>query len=108
MSFRKVRDAADAADCLSAATASGETCAAWARRNGVDPRSLNAWRMNLTRGRRARVRAPPRLVELVPTAPAPAAEPTRYRVHVGDLAVEVDERFDEGVLRRLLAVASSC
>jgi hypothetical protein len=34
--------------------------------------------------------------------------PVTYVVHCGDLAVEIDERFDDEVLRRLLAVVSAC
>ncbi|MFZ5480447.1 MAG: hypothetical protein ACOZNI_27040 [Myxococcota bacterium] len=49
----------------------------------------------------------PRLVELVPAAPV-VEEASRYRVIRGGMAVEVDGRFDEDVLRRLLAVVASC
>jgi hypothetical protein len=78
---------------------------AWAAAHGVDPRSLNAWRINL--GRAARATAPPvSLVEYVPTALP--AESARYRVLCGALAVEVDAAFDAEVLRRLLAVVASC
>jgi hypothetical protein len=78
--------------------------AEWARDNGVDARSLNAWRLNLERG--ADGRTPPRLVELV-AAPAPRPS-ARYTVRVGDLAVEVDDGFDDDVLRRLISVVASC
>lgn len=107
MPLRKVHDADDAIRCLNASTAAGEARATWARRHGIDPRSLNAWRLNLERARRPAASRVPRLVELVPTAPA-FEEPSRYRVLCGTMAVEVDERFDEGVLRRLLAVVASC
>jgi transposase-like protein len=107
MPLRKVRDADDAIRCLNASTTSGEERASWARRHGIDPRSLNAWRLNLARTRRAQSPAVPRLVELVPAVPATEG-PSRYRVVCGEMAVEVDERFDERVLRRLLAVVASC
>lgn len=107
MPLRKVRDADDALSCLNASTACGEARATWARRHGIDPRSLNAWRLNLERARRMPTPPAPRLVELVPSAPV-VEEPARYRVLCGGLAVEVDERFDEDVLRRLLAVVASC
>lgn len=107
MPLRKVRDADDALCCLNAATAAGLARATWARRHGVDPRSLNAWHLNLARSGRAERLATPRLVELVPTAPV-AEDAPRYRVISGSLTVEVDDRFDEAVLRRLLAVVASC
>ncbi len=106
MPLRKVRDENDAIRCLNASNASGEGRASWARHNGVDPRSLNAWRVNLARSRPSAPAQPPRLVELV--ASAPAAEAARYRVLCGEMAVEVDDRFDDDVLRRLLAVVASC
>lgn len=107
MLLRKVRDADDAIHCLTASTASGEARAMWARRHGINPRSLNAWRLNLARAGRSEPSSIPRLVELVPSMPA-VEEPVRYRVLCGGMAVEVDERFDERVLRRLLAVVASC
>lgn len=95
--LRKVRNDEDARICLEAAAASGLPRADWARRNGVDARSLNAWRVNLERER-------PRLVELVPNRPATA----RYTVRYGDFEVEVDDQFEADVLRRLLEVVASC
>jgi len=100
--LRKVRDAADARGCLRSAEAAGQQRAAWARDNGVDPRSLNAWRINLAREPRC---APGvRLVELV-TQEVPTA---RYVIRCGDLAIEVDDRFHSETLRRLLGVVSAC
>jgi hypothetical protein len=108
MAGRKVRDAADARACLDAAEASGLTRAAWARQQGIDGRSLNAWHNNLAR--RASGESSPatmRLVELVPTAHA-APAPVRYVVRCGEFAVEVDARFEDETLARLLRVVSSC
>lgn len=103
MAGRKIRDAAEARGCF-AEVAEGQTRAEWARANGIDPRSLHAWWLNLG-GRRPRSRTPSlRLVELVPAA-APAA---RYVVRVGAMTVEVDERFDEATLGRLLRVLAAC
>jgi hypothetical protein len=76
----------------------------WARANGIDARSLNAWRVNLIR------EDPPaesRLIELVPTQPHIAAS-SCYRVRRGQLVVEVDDDFNEDVLYRLLGVVLSC
>ena len=107
MSRRKLRDATDARRCLEDAATSGLTRAEWARANGIDGRSLNAWHLNLNRTR-YRQEQHLRLVELVP-AERVAEEPVRYTVRCGgELAVEVDHRFDEDVLRRLLRVVASC
>jgi transposase-like protein len=106
MSQRKVRDARDARACLAAAAKSGMARPAWAAAHGVDPRSLNAWRINLGRAARSTAPSPVSLVEYVPTALP--AESARYRVLCGALAVEVDAAFDAEVLRRLLAVVASC
>lgn len=103
MSSRKLGSAVEARECLAAVAASGLSRAEWARRNGVDARSLNAWRLNL--GERRPAGREPAFVELVTTSPVPAS---RYAVRVGDLVVEVDEHFDDRVLRRLLHVVASC
>lgn len=132
---RKIEEEREARRCLAAAEAAGGTIKEWARANGVDSRSLNAWRMNLARRgsgketekkRRepaARRRASPRpsrgaderetaaergamLVELVPTPrAAPAA---RYTVVLGEARVEVGNDFDPQILKRLLEVLRSC
>lgn len=80
---------------------------AWAREQGIDGRSLNAWRLNLARtDRRLEERALPelRMLELVP---ATCAEAT-YKVRCGPFVVEVDAAFDDQTLRRLLAVVAAC
>ncbi len=106
MSRRKLRDADEARRCLDEAATSGLSRPEWARANGIDARSLNAWRMNLERAQHRDGQAP-RLVELVTVEPV-TVEPVRYVVHCGELAVEVDHRFDDDVLRRLLGVVASC
>jgi len=102
MAKRKIRDEADARACLAAQAASGLTLSAWARREGIDGRSLNLWRVNL-----ARWAAPPkptlRLVELVPTQVA-----APYVVRCGPLSVEVGDGFHEATLLRLLRVLAAC
>jgi hypothetical protein len=103
--LRKVRDAEEARGLLDAAEESGLARADWARRQGIDPRSLNAWRLNLG-WRSGETERPVRLVELVPSVPGvPAA---RYVIRVGNLAVEVDDRFDSDTLARLLGVVAAC
>lgn len=103
---RKVRDEEEARACLGAAADSGLDRAEWARQHGIDGRSLNAWRLILARrAELRRLRPSARLVELVR---APPVESARYIVRCGDLAVEVDDRFDEATLRRLLRAVSEC
>ena len=105
MERRKVRDAEEARACLAAVAESGMERAAWARANGISGRSLNAWRLILDRKAR---RAPPlRLVEWVAVSPVTVEGP-RYVVRCGPWSVEVDERFDADVLRRLLDVVATC
>jgi hypothetical protein len=82
------------------------TLKSWANAHGVDGRSLHAWKMNLARGSSAGERRAARLVELVPhMQPAAVA---RYRILCGELAVEVSGDFEDGTLRRLLAVVAGC
>jgi hypothetical protein len=100
---RTIRDEADARDCLARAAASKQKRGDWARAHGVDGRSLYQWSLRLPRVEPA---AELRLVELVAR---PEARPgTRYTIRVGDLAVEVDDSFDDAVLRRLISVVASC
>jgi hypothetical protein len=100
---RKVRDAEEAAALLDAAEASGMTRAAWARRHGIDARSLNAWRLNL--GRPEPAAGPVRLVELVGPAVASGAP---LVVRCGPFSVEVSEGADDDVLQRVLRAMASC
>jgi hypothetical protein len=106
MAGRRVRHRAEALELLEAAERMGVSRAEWARRNGIDGRSLNAWRMNLDRGVGVDVVQPPavRMVELVP---ATRVE-TTYRVRCGTFVVEVDGDFDDHVLGRLLSVVAAC
>ena len=113
---RTIRDADDARACLDALVRSGRPQAEWTRDNGVDGRSLRAWRRLLKREDETKaakpVARPLRLVELVaatePPQPAPKERAAPYVIRCGELSVEVDEHFDETVLRRLLAVVTSC
>ena len=106
MAGRKVRDAAEARALLAeVGEVDGRARASWARARGIDPRSLHAWWLNLGgRGRREEVSSL-RLVELV--VESPSSWP-RYVVRVGDVAIEVDERFDGATLKRLLRVVATC
>lgn len=106
MAGRKVGSAAEAKALLEEAAANHVDRAEWAKRQGVDARSLNAWRVNLARqSRRVESRPELQLVELVPstmTASSPLV------VRCGAFSVEVGDGFDDHVLRRVLAVVASC
>ena len=105
MAGRKIRDAEDARACLDAVDAAGLERAEWARANGIDGRSLNAWRLNLERPRR-RQPAGLRLVELVPEVARAAT--VGLRVSCGPFVVEVPDDFDEHALARLLCLVAAC
>ena len=121
---RKITDEREARRCLAAVGRAGERVGAWARANGIDGRSLNAWRINLARrgagGTPARtrtrpptamvVRARPRaaLVELVPSSRPSASTSARYVVHVGECRVEVGDDFAPETLRRIIGVLRTC
>jgi hypothetical protein len=100
-----VRDEADARECLARVAASKQKRGDWARANGVDGRSLYNWSLRVP----PPAAEPPvglRLVELVArAAPRP---PARYTVRVGELGIEIDDAFDDDVLRRLISVVTSC
>lgn len=103
---RKIEDEREARRCLKSAKAAGLTAGEWAREHGIDGRSLNAWRINLSRPSSEREVQPLRLVELVPTAIERSDAP--YVVRVGELAIEVDADFDDATLVRLVRALRSC
>lgn len=109
---RRVRDEAEARACLDAVGASGLSPREWARNNGFDGRSLQAWRLNLARRASAstlRRTAPPKLApRLVELLPRPAAVAPVYVIQVGELRVEVRADFDVDVLRRLVHAVAAC
>lgn len=85
-------------------TRSGNGLGAWARANGIDGRSLHAWKLALSR-RGTKVDRP-KLVELVPSA---RVEPSaRYVVRVGKVAFEFGDDAREETLRRVLVALRSC
>lgn len=104
---RKVRDAQEARSLLEEAARRRVPRAVLARQVGIDPRSLNAWRVNLARREaRGRPQGEPalRLVELV--SEVQAAHP--MVVTCGPFAIEVPADFDEAALTRLLRLVASC
>ena len=100
---RKIRDHADAAACLAAIASSGLALRAWCHAEGVNARSLHAWRLALSRS----VALAPAKLRLVELVSAPLAAPP-LRVHMRDLSIEVPATFDELALRRLVGVLRQC
>lgn len=105
---RKIENERDARACLKAAKAAGLSAGAWARQHGVDGRSLNAWRINLSRGgtKPIRTSSTPRLIELVPASPARVE--ARYVVRVAGAEIEVTDAFHQETLVRLVRALRSC
>lgn len=97
---RRIESEREARRCLSAARAAGQSAGEWAREHGIDGRSLNAWRVNLARGRRE--------LQLVELVPAVAASECRYLVRVGGVAVEIGDDFREETVVRLVRALRSC
>lgn len=113
MSARKIQDETEARECIAKMRESGLTSAAWARSVGIDGRSLHAWSVNLSRGgsnaeRRVTRDRKPRDIKLVELVPIAAASGAHYIVRVGQLSIELDGRFEEVTLRRLIGVLRSC
>ncbi len=104
MELRKIRDEDEARGALAAVVASGLPRSAWARLNGINPRSLNVWQINLERRERRERTKPLRLVEVTPVRVEAAA----YALVFDDVRLEVDDGFREETLRRLLRVLRSC
>lgn len=105
---RKIEDERDARACLKAVKAARLSIGEWARGHGVDGRSLNAWRVNLSRrGAEPREASSTlRLVELVPTSPSRVE--ARYVVRVAGAELEVTDAFQEETLVRLVRALRSC
>ncbi len=101
---RKVRDRDEARTLLDELADSGMDLRAFCRLKGLDGRSLQCWRTNLRRP----THAPVRLVELVPRAPHPTTTAPRYRVHLNNRMIEVDDAFRSDTLARLIDLVAAC
>lgn len=105
--MRKIEDARDARVCVRAARAAGLSLGAWARRHGVDGRSLHAWSVNLRLSpSTTTLVAKPRLIELLPTSARQAS--AQYVIRVGDAAIEVGDDFHDETLVRVVRVLRAC
>jgi hypothetical protein len=103
MAGRRIVDEREARRALAAATRAGLGPGSWARANGIDGRSLNAWKMALDR-RAAKARRA-ELVELVPSV---QQGPARYALRRGDVTFEFGDDAREETLRRVVAVLRAC
>ena len=94
---------------LAAVKSSRADLATWSRAHGVDGRSLNLWRLNLSRRGAPSLRAvrPVRLVELVPALPRNLSRAPDV-LRVGGVELEIGDQFDEQSLRRLVGLLKSC
>jgi hypothetical protein len=92
--LRKVTDERDARACLAAAEAAGQSNSDWARECGIDGRSLNAWRINLSQRSAPKSVKAAQLVELVPVTGSKRAA-SRCVVHVGEISVELGDDFED-------------
>lgn len=101
---RKIIGREEALALLSELASTGESLVQFSRRRSLDARSLRCWKLNLARGGGRPDGEPLRLMEVT----LPPSRPSRCRVLVGDLAVEVEDDFQETTLARLLSVVRSC
>lgn len=117
MAGRKIVDEREARTLLARLGRSRSEPAAWARANGIDGRSLNAWRNILERKRGERPPAPrPRrrtansiqLVELVPSEVVARPMLARYAMRIGDAVVEFGDDARADTLKRVVEALRSC
>ncbi|MCA9493212.1 MAG: hypothetical protein KC621_24945 [Myxococcales bacterium] len=107
MDRRKVRDGDDALELLRALSHSELSRKEFCRLHGIDGRSLRCWELNLGR-RRGQVASEAPALRLLEVTVARPRSSASYRVHVGDLVVEVDDDFVDDTLVRLVAVLAAC
>lgn len=103
---RKVVDAREAAELLAEWEASGEPMSTWCGR-----RSINWYSLSAFKGWPERRAATFVEIEVAPPTPSVVSRPrapSRYRLHLGNRMVEVDQDFDDDVLRRLVRVVEAC
>lgn len=116
---RKIEGEREAVRCLRAAERAGLSTGEWARANGIDGRSLRAWKMNIGRrgapARSRKHRRSPRparhaLVELVPAATSVVvgAGAGRYVLEIGGARLEFGDDASVATLRRVLEALRPC
>ncbi len=117
MAGRKIVDEREARALLARLARSRAEPAPWARAQGIDGRSLNAWRNILGRKRgrepgaprtRRRVERSLQLVELVPTEVVASPGLARYAIRIAGAVVEFDDDARTETLRRVVEALRSC
>lgn len=107
MAGRKIKNEADARACLGAVKAAGVERVAWSRANGIDARSLNAWRVALERRAiSTSAAANPKLVELVPRGRNVTS--ARYVLTVCDSQLEFDDACSGETIARVVRALRAC
>ena len=108
MPGRKIRNEAEAQQCLDRVAASNLTRVDWARQQGIDARSLNAWRLILERRQAQDETQTDRLqlIELVPSAPPATSRPLTLRC--GAWSIDVAADTDLVLLGKVLGVVEAC
>lgn len=87
---------------------SGQSVAAFARERGLSPWTLYKWRRDSAGGATRLIAAPEPDFVQVTVRPAEAPRSALQLELEGGLRVNVPAGFDEGELRRLLEVLTSC
>lgn len=100
---RKVANACEASELLEAWSLSGERLSTWCSKRGINWYSLSAYRGWSGQRRDGFVE-----VETTALVRRMPPSPSRYRVVLGDRAVEVGEDFDDEVLGRIVRVVEAC
>lgn len=98
---RRVRDEQDARVLLDRLTRSGRVLGEWCQAEGISAHSLGWWRSQLKRGGL-------RVVEVTSKPAVASRRSSRYILHIGEIAIEVSDDFEEATLSRLLKVLAPC
>jgi hypothetical protein len=114
---RKIVDEREARALLARFSRSKAEPSTWARMQGIDGRSLTAWRLIIERKRRKepaarRARRPAerslQLVELVPTELVASPALARYAIKIAGAVVEFGDDARTDTLRRVVEALRSC
>jgi hypothetical protein len=117
MAGRKIVDEREARVLLARMSRSKAEPSTWARMQGIDGRSLTAWRLIIERRRaagsaatrpRRRADRALQLVELVPTQVVASPVEARYAIKIAGAVVEFGDDARTETLRRVVEALRSC
>ncbi len=117
MAGRKIVDEREARALLARMSRSRAEPSTWARMQGIDGRSLTAWRLIIERKRakpsaarrpQRRVERSLQLVELVPTEVIASPVAARYAIKIAGAVVEFGDDARAETLKRVVEVLRSC